>query len=217
MEPFIEQAKEEHRAVYALLSGYPWNNKLAKACLNELDLRKDKKVLTKKRAVEVLSEKILLANDGLTTSVLDKIDELLLKKKKTMKTTTFENARAGDRVWDTLYGWGTIYEWRKDRCLFVKFDKGPSAVQYTLTGYYLNGYDAQRTLYWNELKFEIPCEPMRKVKKTFWVNIYTTNSAGKPIEPWLGTSTYTTEALARQNAVTHCKSLPYKIEVEVEE
>lgn len=42
-----------------------------------------------------------------------------------MKTTTFENAKPGDRVWDILKGWGTVI------CISTECDDYPVEVKFS--------------------------------------------------------------------------------------
>jgi hypothetical protein len=76
-------------------------------------------------------------------------------------TTTFENARVGDKVWDFYYGWGKVT--RIDVSEFgdtmaVLFDSEYSLMYYTTGEPY---HSNQRTLFWDEIKFEVPVQPPR--------------------------------------------------------
>ena len=83
----------------------------------------------------------------------------------------FRNAKTGDRVWDFLYGYGKVLEVDKDR-LWVEFDESLCIDKkrvYTFDGK-LRGVGYPQTLFWNEIKFEIPKKPfdleseLRKLK-----------------------------------------------------
>jgi hypothetical protein len=81
-------------------------------------------------------------------------------------TTTFENARVGDKVWDYLHGWGEISEVSPKCILFntpyplaVTFED--CVLYYTLSGYQCNIMEPPRTLFWDEIKYEIPKAPER--------------------------------------------------------
>lgn len=130
-----------------------------------------------------------------------------------MSTTTFEEARPGDRVWDALYGWGTVFHWQRDEKIIVKFDNGPTAVEYRLSGFYCNGTAPQRTLYWKELFFEIPLAPKHKVKKTFWLKVcLTSNQYPIPSHGMYVTKEYALADPHMENDVW--QTVPVEIEVE---
>jgi hypothetical protein len=86
--------------------------------------------------------------------------------------TTFENARAGDRVWSVGYGWGTVESVSKGVYpVVVSFDCGID-VTYTFSG--MPRSSGLQTLFWDEVKIEAPPRPRRKVMKTIdgWANVY---------------------------------------------
>ena len=89
-----------------------------------------------------------------------------------MSETTFENAQAGDNVWSTKHGWGTItcIQNSYDCPLLVKFNENLT-LAYSMFGRE-DSVDNNQTLYWGELK--IPERPKHKVKKVIegWINIY---------------------------------------------
>ena len=96
--------------------------------------------------------------------------------------TTFENGKIGDRVWDFLHGWGTIYS-KDERSVVVLFP-GYGKRRFDIAG----DWDGVRRLFWDEVKIVAPPRPKRKVTNTAeaWMNIYND-----------GTSTvHTTEKLA---------------------
>jgi hypothetical protein len=76
-----------------------------------------------------------------------------------MKTTTFENAKPGDRVWDIRKGWGTIVcnLIDDDYPIEVNFDN-ESNDTFTLEGKAFR-LDLNPTLFWDELKFVVPEQP----------------------------------------------------------
>jgi hypothetical protein len=88
--------------------------------------------------------------------------------------TTFENARAGDRVWSVEHGWGEIIQIlpHKDCKLNVLVGED-RIVAITEDGKNSPQERAQRW-FWDEVKIEAPPRPKRKVKRTIegWVNIY---------------------------------------------
>jgi hypothetical protein len=74
-----------------------------------------------------------------------------------MKTTTFESARLGDRVWSITKGWGKIVgiDNNAGYPLQVKWDSA-GIDTFTFDGYLLRTH-ATRTLFWDEVK--IPRKP----------------------------------------------------------
>lgn len=86
----------------------------------------------------------------------------------------FSNAKVGDRVW-SRHGWGTIKIIDKvdvELPINVLFDVGN--YWYTINGKQFKT-DIQPSIFWDEIKFEIPPKPKRKIKKEGWVNIYKSN------------------------------------------
>jgi hypothetical protein len=87
----------------------------------------------------------------------------------------FRDAKVGDRVWSPSWGWGTVVD-NDPNCDFpicvefdAPFDANPR-FKYDGKGlnYYHNeavGVGKQPGIYWDEVKFEIPPRPKRKVKK----------------------------------------------------
>jgi hypothetical protein len=79
-------------------------------------------------------------------------------------TTTFENAKIGDKVWDFNYGWGRLVYNENNGIMYpisVEFVCMHVVVQYNLQGFPCDGSGNPRTLFWNELKYDIPTEPER--------------------------------------------------------
>jgi hypothetical protein len=75
-------------------------------------------------------------------------------------TTTFENAKVGDKVWDFVYEWGEVAFISKSAKypLTVTFSRGQES--YTYEGTSAEGNKA--TLFWDEIKFETPRQSARK-------------------------------------------------------
>lgn len=75
-------------------------------------------------------------------------------------TTTFENAKVGDKVWDYHFGWGEIVD-IESICLFplsVSFlTRAP--LTYTFTGAFQETLN--QTLFWDEIKFKVPTQPIQ--------------------------------------------------------
>jgi hypothetical protein len=76
-------------------------------------------------------------------------------------STTFEEAQVGDKVWSVRYGHGvvaSIYS-DPDYPLVVKFERYVNSKSYTFYG---NEYHHElQTLFWKEIKFEVPEQPSR--------------------------------------------------------
>lgn len=81
-----------------------------------------------------------------------------------MKTTTFETAKVGDRVWSTTRGWGEIIEINdsSEYPLYVKYDRVGYGM-FTFGGYSLKTFVLQ-TLFWDKIKFEVPTKPLPVLK-----------------------------------------------------
>lgn len=76
----------------------------------------------------------------------------------------FENAKVGDRVWDFALGWGTIEETDYDNdpyVIAVRFDNAHFNT-YMLDGKAYEG--SMPTLFWDEIKFEVPEKPFDLVE-----------------------------------------------------
>ena len=80
----------------------------------------------------------------------------------------FKNAKVGDRVWSFEFGWGTIIEIKHNITfpILVKFSEISASYpcSFTFSGKRFN--ETKQTLFWDEIKFEIP---KRKVKK--WIAV----------------------------------------------
>lgn len=91
------------------------------------------------------------------------------------KKVTFSDAKAGDKVWSITHGWGVVtarLEPHHSYPLTVEFeDRG--RITYTLWG--LRHFsDHNPTLFWDEVKFEIPEKPLPQLevdaKVLVWVS-----------------------------------------------
>jgi hypothetical protein len=86
----------------------------------------------------------------------------------------FRNAKLGDRVWCFRLGWGEVIKIIHNDTypLQVRSENGKLAT-YTDDGRIF--IDESATLFWDEIKYEIPTKPKRMVTKTIevWVNVYT--------------------------------------------
>lgn len=91
---------------------------------------------------------------------------------------TFENAKVGDEVWCFRNGWGNVI--KNDNNIEVY----PIMVQFSVRSdtYTFEGRssksDANPSLFWDEIKFDIPDKPKVLVDKviTMYCNIYTSHS-----------------------------------------
>jgi hypothetical protein len=72
---------------------------------------------------------------------------------------TFENAQVGDRVWSMHHGWGVVTH-ISDPKIFIKFDHLNWNGIFTICGRYCTK-DLNPTLFWDELKFDIPQKPIK--------------------------------------------------------
>lgn len=71
----------------------------------------------------------------------------------------FKNAKVGDKVYDILKGWTTITSIVKDSDYPIRVTNDDNTwVIFTLEGK-RNKEDANPTLFWDEIKFEIPEKP----------------------------------------------------------
>lgn len=89
----------------------------------------------------------------------------------------FKKAKVGEKVWDFAYGWGEIVE--MDRSLIfgltVKF-------KYSKISFLFGGMiqaDTSQTLFYNEIKFEIPKKPLPDLKVDTKVIVWNDVSAKK--------------------------------------
>ena len=80
-------------------------------------------------------------------------------KENEMKTTTFETAKVGDRVWCILSGWGEVrgIDSSKAYPIAVYFTRDEFKT-YTVNGLYLDG-DLNQTLFWDEVVIDAPLKP----------------------------------------------------------
>ena len=79
----------------------------------------------------------------------------------------FDNVKLGYRVWSFEYSWGTVI--KLENCYFVvNFDnKDIGSVRYTFDGKKFGDSTASinRTLFWDEVKIEIPEKPKIELKE----------------------------------------------------
>jgi hypothetical protein len=85
----------------------------------------------------------------------------------------FSKAKIGDEVWSIHQGWGVVKEinLHEQYPIGVSF-RGETCQTFTFDGRCWIGHKYP-TLFWNEIQFEIPERPKRKVKKeiTVWACI----------------------------------------------
>ena len=72
----------------------------------------------------------------------------------------FEKAKVGNKVWSFNYGWGNIIEIdpNAEYPLYVEFNFENYHDSFTYKGF-RNKNDKNPSLFWNEIKFEIPEKP----------------------------------------------------------
>jgi hypothetical protein len=79
-------------------------------------------------------------------------------------TTTFEDAKIGDKVYSPTFGWGEITyinksEIFRDYPICVQFNKKYGEdYEFTLEGYYYKDVQIQ-SLFWDEVTIEAPSKP----------------------------------------------------------
>lgn len=80
-----------------------------------------------------------------------------------MKTTTFENAKVGDKVWCITSGWGEVrgIDFSKAYPIGVYFTSDEFKT-YTVEGRYTVD-DLNQSLFWDEVVFEAPSKPLPKL------------------------------------------------------
>lgn len=124
----------------------------------------------------------------------------------------FSQAKIDDRVWSLIDGWGIVIEnySKKDYPILVKFDDGKYN-RFTIEGK-CSIFNLNPTLFWNEIKFEIPQPPKRKVTKTFegYININKNKKAN-------GGMFYSTEDDAKKSAPNHAVAVAVKVVGEYED
>ena len=76
-----------------------------------------------------------------------------------MNITTFETAKAGDKVWDIRLGWGSVHHINANNVypVAVSFPKN-GRLLYTIDGLYQKD-DITQSLYWDEVKIKAPEKP----------------------------------------------------------
>jgi hypothetical protein len=72
---------------------------------------------------------------------------------------TFENAQTSDRVWSMHHGWGVVTH-VSDPKILVRFDHLKWNGIFTICGKYCTK-DLNPTLFWNEVKIDIPQKPVK--------------------------------------------------------
>ena len=77
----------------------------------------------------------------------------------------FRNAKIGDKVWSFNYGWGVITEIKLDNDFYPIIVTYLQGIQecYTYEGKW-HVKNVYPTLFWDEVKFEIPPKPMSKLE-----------------------------------------------------
>jgi hypothetical protein len=77
-----------------------------------------------------------------------------------MSTTTFENAKIGDRVYSPTFGWGKIEHTNRNtrHPIQVRFFHDNYFSGYTIEGYYYIDLPVQ-SLFWDEVTIEAPTKP----------------------------------------------------------
>lgn len=93
-----------------------------------------------------------------------------------MSETTFEKARAGDRVWvrmPSFEGWTKITQTRPDSsCPIVVYLPGSGDCSFTYGGQHIPGPNTPQCLFWDKPEIIAPLRPKRLVKKMIEVRLY---------------------------------------------
>ena len=74
-------------------------------------------------------------------------------------TTTLEDAKVGNKVWDSRKGWGVVNELRYSSDYPILVDFADDYESYTLDGYYYKD-DVNPSLFWDEIVIEAPPKPL---------------------------------------------------------
>lgn len=75
----------------------------------------------------------------------------------------FKDAKVGDRVWHIRYGFGKITEICPQYVQQIIVDFGIAKKSFSYAGKEWEG-DLNPTLFWDEIKFDIPTKPLPKLK-----------------------------------------------------
>ena len=79
-------------------------------------------------------------------------------------TTTFEDAKVGDRVWALSSGWGTVVDINKYRTLYpIQVSFGLTTCTYTTDGKSFIDHISQ-ALFWDEVVITPPEKPLPKLE-----------------------------------------------------
>lgn len=84
---------------------------------------------------------------------------------KNNNEATFYNAKVGDRAWSFEYGWGTITHVFHDNEYPINFESDTKRICNFMIDGKRNVKDINPTLFWNEIKFEIPKKPFNLEKE----------------------------------------------------
>lgn len=94
-------------------------------------------------------------------------------------TTTFEDAKIGDRAWCIRSGWGEIRDaGSPDRYAIAVYFPNAEYKRYTSDGFY-NEDDATRSLFWDEVVIEAPTKPLPTLKVDAKVLVWMDGSSNK--------------------------------------
>jgi hypothetical protein len=74
-------------------------------------------------------------------------------------STTFEDARIGDRVWSPTFGWGKIYETNKNNYYPIQVIFDTTSDSFSIEGFYCKNKPIQ-SLFWDEVSIVAPTKPV---------------------------------------------------------
>ena len=89
----------------------------------------------------------------------------------------FELAKVGDKIWHFFKGWNEIKAIDENMGILVHF--WDNTESWFLFDGKFSCIDALPSIFWDEIKFEIPPKPKKMISKTVngWVNIYPESNA----------------------------------------
>lgn len=136
-----------------------------------------------------------------------------------MQYPDFSNARAGDRVYSVVYGWGTVREIDRKlpfplRVLFDIYADDPDFHVYPFNGKF-SKHDPMPTLFWSEIPIppEALTPPKRTRKETRWFFVFFCEGKETPSDLYT-TKTCANTDMKRFHALGQG---PFPVEIEVEE
>jgi hypothetical protein len=100
-----------------------------------------------------------------------------------MSTTTFEDAKVGDKVYSPAFGWGEIsyiYTSKKYPLSIKFYDDPDEDYEFTFEGYYFKDVPRQ-SLFWDEVHIKAPIKPVKLATTKIVNGIEIPNMSFKPV------------------------------------